>query len=449
MSGQKIWTNILSGVREQVSASTFKTWFAGSFVLGYKERGERNLLVVGLKNNFLKEQVETRYIPLIEKAAKRKGLRATEVVFVVAKERNGKAVDRSGPLFSGVAPAFINFGRKLENISLSRTFDNFVVASSNNLAFWTAKQVAAQIGSLYNPLFVWGSTGVGKTHLLQAVGNEVLAKFADAKVLYVSCEKFTNDYIESLHNRTQAAFRQKYRSVDLLLIDDVQFFIGKESTQDEFFFTFNELYLGGKQIVLACDRHPKNLGKIQERLISRFLGGMVVDIGKPDLELRVAILEQKCKEKGVKLDREITTYIAQVCQAGARELEGVLVQVLALAKLSYGQITLGAIEEALLRSQRSLSVKPTSEKVVAAVAGHFKIGADELCGQSRKPKIAAARQVLMYLLRRDVGLALVDIGQLVGGRDHSTVIYSIARVEEEIGHDQAKKDEVVRIRSSF
>lgn len=449
MSGQKIWASILSGVKEQVSSSTFKTWFAGSFVLDYKEKGNRNLLVVGLKNNFLKEQVETRYAPIIEKAAKKKGLDQTEVVFIVTKEKNSETLGRDGPLFSGVAPTFINFGRRQENISPWHTFENFVVAGSNNLAFLAAKQVAASIGSLYNPLFVWGPTGVGKTHLLQACGNEVLNKFADGRVLYVSSEKFTNDYIESLPNRTQASFRQKYRSVDLLLIDDVQFFAGKEGTQDEFFFTFNELYLGGKQIVLACDRHPKDLGKIQERLVSRFFGGMVVDIGKPDLELRIAILEQKCKEKGVRLDREITTYIAEACQAGARELEGVLVQVLALTRLSSGQITLEAIKETVEKNHKSFPTKPSPEKVVEVVSQHFKIGVGDLCGQSRQPQIAGARQILMYLLRHDVGLTLSTIGQLVGGRDHSTVIYGVGKIDRGIGRDQALKDEVARIRLGF
>lgn len=449
MSGQKIWASILSGVREQVSSSTFKTWFAGSFVLDYKEKDDRNLLVVGLKNNFLKEQVETRYVPIIEKAAKKKGLNQTEVVFVVSREKNGEPVGRGGPLFSGVAPAFINFGRKVENISPLHTFDNFVVAGSNNLAFLAAKQVSASIGSLYNPFFVWGPTGVGKTHLLQACGNEVLNKFADGRVLYVSSEKFTNDYIESLNNRTQASFRQKYRSVDVLLIDDVQFFAGKESTQDEFFCTFNELYLGGKQIVLACDRHPKDLGKIKERLVNRFLGGMVVDIGKPDLELRIAILEQKCKEKGVNLGREITTYIAETCQAGARELEGVLVQVLALTRFSSGQITLEAIKEAVEKNQKFSLAKPSQEKVVEVVSRHFQIKTPDLCGQSRKPQIAGARQILMYLLRHDVGLTLSEIGRLVGGRDHSTVIYNIGKIDREVTGDQSKKDEVARIRLGF
>src|SRR3989338_8380014 len=252
MEGQKIWASILAGIKSQISSSTFKTWFAGSFVLDYNKTEKKN------------------------------GLLQTREFFVVSKNDWQGVLEKNEPLFSGVAPTYIGISRKIDGLNPNHTFENFVVGSSNNLAFLAFNQVGGNLGSVYNPLFVYGPTGVGKTHLLQACGNAVLLEIVDAKVLYVSAEKFTNDYIESLRDRTMAAFRQKYRGVDLLLVDDVQFLAGKESTQDEFFYTFNELYLSGRQIVLAADRHPRELGRLKERLVSRFLGGMAVDVARPD-----------------------------------------------------------------------------------------------------------------------------------------------------------------------
>lgn len=447
MSGQKIWASILSDLKTQVSASTFKTWFSGSSVLDFKEGASGGVLVVGVKNSFLKEQVETRYLSVIEKVAKKKGLDMA-IAFEVLKEEKATPTTEA-PLFSGEAPTFINSFKKIDNLNPAHTFKNFVVGASNNLAFMAFGQVAESPGAVYNPLFVYGETGVGKTHLLQACGNEVLNKVADAKVLYVSAEKFTNDYIESLGNRTQAHFRQKYRSVDVLIVDDVQFLAGKESTQDEFFYTFNELYLSGRQVVLACDRHPKDLGRLKDRLVSRFLGGMIVDVGNPDLELRVAILKSKCQEKGVVLNDDLLTYIAQSCSGSVRELEGLLVQVLSLTKLSSGKMTVEQIKAVVDRNKVVVKDPVSSKVVVGAVSKHFKIAKDDLCGSRRKAQLVRARQVLMFLLRVDLGMALDAIGEVVGGRDHSTIIYGVDKVEALYSKDQVMRDEIARIRASF
>ena len=347
-----------------------------------------------------------------------------------------------------MAPTYIGISRKIDGLNPNHTFENFVVGSSNNLAFLAFNQVGGNLGSVYNPLFVYGPTGVGKTHLLQACGNAVLLEIVDAKVLYVSAEKFTNDYIESLRDRTMAAFRQKYRGVDLLLVDDVQFLAGKESTQDEFFYTFNELYLSGRQIVLAADRHPRELGRLKERLVSRFLGGMAVDVARPDLELRTAILKAKCRERKLNLNDEIIDYIARQCSNEVRELEGVLVQVLSLIRIS-GKISLLQIKTAIERGRKNVVIKPAPGKIIEAVSRHFKIASGDICGLRRKARLVRARQVLMYLLRQELGLPLGVIGDLIGGRDHSTVLYGIERVSKEMAADRSKNDEVLRIRSLF
>ncbi|MCR4324702.1 MAG: chromosomal replication initiator protein DnaA [Candidatus Curtissbacteria bacterium] len=449
MNGQKVWASILSGVKSQVSSSTFKTWFSGSYVMDFREEESRRLLVVGVKNNFLKEQVETRYQTVINDIIRKKGFSDCEVTFVVSEQTDSSSQISDAPLFSGEAPTFINSFKKIDNLNPLHTFDNFVVGASNNLAFLAFKQVSENPGTSYNPLFVYGATGVGKTHLLQSCGNEILNKIPDAKVLYASAEKFTNDYIESLNNRTQSHFRHKYRNVDVLLVDDVQFLAGKESTQDEFFYTFNELYLAGKQIVLASDHHPRDLGKLKDRLVSRFLGGMAVDISRPDLELRVAILKAKCKEKNVVLGDGVLNFIADSSQGGVRELEGLLLQVLSLSKLTSGGITLDEIKRAIERNKRPSVAPPSPGKIIDSVSRHFRVPREELCGPKRKANIVFARQILMFILREDLGLALEAIGELVGGRDHSTIIYGVERVNKLIGENQNTRDEVARIRANF
>ena len=448
MSEQKVWANILAGVKSQVSSSTYKTWFLGSFLLDFKKGDDKNLLIVGVKNSFVKEQIETRYIELISNVSKKAGF-SGEVLFVVSKVEKNKAAGDGAPLFSGVAQTYIGFSRKNEALNPSHTFENFVIGQANNLAYLAFKNASESPGRVYNPLFVWGHTGVGKTHLLQAIGNEILGKVLDAKVLYASAEKFTNDYIESLNSRTTPAFRQKYRGVDVLLLDDVQFFSGKESTQDEFFFTFNELHMAGKQIVLASDKHPRDIGRIQDRLLSRFMGGMTVDIQIPDVELRSAILKFKCHEKGVEVGGEVIDYIASRCQGGVRELEGLLIQVLTLTKLSSGKITLDEIKRAVGGNIKEAKSRPTPGKIIDAVCRHFRIGSNLIYGQTRKASVVYPRQILMYLLRSDLGLALEGIGELVGGRDHSTVLYGIEKIAKLVATDQNKRDEISRIRATF
>ena len=446
MEGKKIWNNILSGVKSQVSHSTFKTWFSGSYVLDFKEDTEKPTLIVALKNSFLKEQVEARYRPIIKTIIEKNGTRRIEVIFVVAPKAEDKK-PKAEPIFSGIPQAYYTNNRKPETLNPNYNFDNFVVGPANNLAYAAAKQAASHASS-YNPLLIYGTTGVGKTHLLQAIGNQLLQTFQDAKVIYSSAEKFTNEYIESLRNKTQERFRAKYRSADLLLVDDVQFLAGKEGTQDEFFHTFNELALANKQIVLVSDKHPSQLGKIKERLTSRFMGGMCVDIGLPDVEMRRAIIDVKCKSRGILLPEEITQFIAQSCPGGARELEGLLISALSLSRLSGGKISLDDVKAAASNFSNTPD-KIHPELVIKAVGSHFKIPADELLGASRKANIVFARQILIYLLRKDLGLPLVRIGGLVGGRDHSTIIHSVEKVGKQTESDRNLKDEIFRIRSSF
>lgn len=443
-----MWNSIIGGIKTQVSASAFKTWFSGACVLNYQRDGALGQLTIAVKNSFQKEQVERRYLPLIKRVAQERGAGDLEVALVVARgETAGE--DFAEPLFSGIAPTTLPPRRRADSLMPAMTFVNFVVGVSNNLAVLAFEQVCGNFGSLYNPLLVWGPTGVGKTHLLHALGNDVAIKIPQARILYASAEKFTNDYISALKNRSMADFRQRYRGVDLLLMDDVQFLAGKESTQDEFFNTFNELALSARQIVLACDRHPKNLARLQDRIVGRLLGGMVVNVGLPDVELREAILSAKCQERGVALSGETIDYIAANCQGGARELEGVLAQLILLAKMNGGRVGDDDVARALSRIDATRDVVVEPDAVFAAVCKFFKIKKEALVGGRRRADLAFARQVLMFLLRNDVGLSLVGVGQMVGGRDHSTVIHSVDKVEELISQKNNIRDVVERIRMLF
>lgn len=448
MSDQKIWSGILAGVKSQVSSSAYKAWFSGSYLMEIKKEQEKEIFVVACKNNFLKRQLETKYMPLVLEEAKTQGFSNCQVVYVVSQMEK-ESTPKTEPLFSGVLKTYVNYSRKADSLNPNHTFDNFVVGPSNNLAHMAFSQAASNLGSLYNPVFVYGPTGVGKTHLLQALGNYVLSNVLDVKVLYASAEKFTNDYIESLNNRTQQTFRQKYRSVDVLIVDDVQFFAGKESTQDEFFHTFEELALSGRQLVIASDKHPKDLIRIKDRLTSRFMGGMTVDIAKADVELRAAILKAKCKEKNVFLSDEVINYIAKVCDRGAREIEGVLVQVLSLVRLSGGKVGLEEIREVVERNFKKDARAISAGSVIEAVCRHSKISRQDLCGPSRKASFAYPRQILMFLLRVDLGLSFFSVGELLGGRDHSTVLYGVEKIQGLLNTNKGIGDELSRIRSKF
>jgi len=442
--GQKLWGDILSQVKSQVSPSNFKTWFAGSHVLEFKNSEDKKLLMVGVKNSFLKEQVEARYKPIISEIKESKGYRDLEVVFVVA-QKEVKPVLNKEPLFSGQPQNIIINMRQAEALNPSFTFENFIVGSTNNLAHVASTQVSESLGSNYNPLLIYGPTGVGKTHLLQAIGNKVIDKTIDAKVLYVTSEKFTNDYIQSLNNKTTQMFRQKYRGVDLLLVDDIQFLAGKESTQDEFFNCFNELVLSRRQVVVASDKHPKELGRLKERLVSRFLGGMVVDVGYPDYEMKIAIIKAKCAQKSIKLADDLINYIARESHGGAREIEGVLTSTMAKIKIAGGKFNHEEIKEMVSKNSQASKVALTPGRIFAVVCKRFRIDEDSIKNSSRKARLVKARQLLMYLLRHELGLPLASIGELVGGRDHSTVIHAVDKIAKKINEDKLFNDEVLRI----
>ncbi len=315
------------------------------------------------------------------------------------------------------------------------TFETFVIGENNRFAHAAALAAAESLGKAYNPLFLYGGVGLGKTHLMHAIGNFVLTQNSDTKVLYITSEKFTNELINAIQSNTTEDFRNKYRNIDLLLIDDIQFFIGKERCQEEFFHTFNSLYENGKQMVISSDKPPKDIHPLEERLKSRFEWGLVADIGKPDYETRCAILRKKCQLENRVIDDEILSMIALKVESNIRELEGVFNKIVAMASLTNSEITMSLAERAVGDLQHSAEKVITIDYIQYAVANYYNIDQNDFKIQRKTSDIAFPRQIAMYLCKQLTGLSLKEIGKEFGGKDHSTVIYAIKKVEEEMNLD--------------
>ncbi len=331
------------------------------------------------------------------------------------------------------------------------TFATFVVGSSNAFAHAGCRAVAERSGEVYNPLFIFAGSGLGKTHLLHAIGHAVRHKRPGARVYYVSAERFTNEMIYAIQHAQTLAFRNKYRTVDVLLIDDIQFLAGKESTQEEFFYTFNALRDARKQVVVTADKAPKDIPMLEERLTSRFNQGLVTDIKQPDLETRLAILHNRIEQDGdgVKLPDDVLLLIADRIRSNVRDLEGCLVRVLALGSLLHQEITLALAEEVLQHYVNPEPDRMTPERILGAVADRFGVRIDVMCGQRRTQSIALPRQVAMYLMRQLTDLSLVEVGRAFGGRDHTTVLYACDKVAELIRLDSALEEKINGIISTL
>jgi len=325
------------------------------------------------------------------------------------------------------------------------TFDRFVVGSDNQLAAAAARAVAEKPGKMYNPLFFYGGVGLGKTHLMHAIGHQIVRADARNRVCYVSSEQFMNELVGAIQQGTAAAFRRKYREMDLLLVDDIHFLEGKERTQEEFFHTFNALYDAQKQIILTSDRPPKDIPGLEERLVSRFEWGLVVDVRPPDYETRMAILRKKAADDGLSLDDEVIEFIASSCTASVRELEGAVIKLLAYSSLTHQEITPQLARTALtgvLGRQRDEGPILSPERIRESVARRWRVRPEALESKRRTKDLTVPRQVAMYLIKEALGTSLVRIGELFGGRDHSTVIHSIRKVEEEMERDPAFREQV-------
>lgn len=430
---KEIWRNAKAELQLQLLRATYDTWLRDARFLAYED-GE---FVIGVSSPFALDWLNNRLRPVIKRTLARLQGRAVEVRFVAQPKRVRDEPIKPAPLLEAVPPATAEAdtaprqtqhvaGNGHQPLNPRYTFETFVVGDSNELAYVVARTVAKQPGQAYNPLFIYGGVGLGKTHLLHSIGHET--QRLGRRTLYVPAEGFTNDFIESLRNGSPEAFREKYRTIDVLLIDDIQFIAGKDSTQEEVFHTFNALSVAGKQIVLSSDSLPGQITALEKRLSSRFEGGLCVGLQPPSLETRIAILQAKVKARDwPAVPYEVLEMIAQRMPGNVRRLEGALNRVLAQAQVAGEPLTVAVAEMALsdwIPSQPTAS----AQAILAVVAAHFEVTVEELKGRERTKRVTLPRQVAILLLHEEAGLNRSQIGRRLGGRDHSTVSYALERI---------------------
>lgn len=444
MTPEAAWKATLGELELQMTKATFNTWLKDTHLLSCDE----NTYVIGVRNDYAKDWLENRLQDTILRTLSAVQGARVEVRFVVWSDdiiapptqmvSNGVRSQESADMESV---------RQAGNCLTDRfTFANFVVGPSNRLAHAAALSVAENPGQTYNPLFIYGGVGLGKTHLLHAVGHK--CQMDGYRVTYISSETFTNDLVQSIRNKQMAEFRERYRTPDLLLIDDIQFIAGKESTQEELFHTFNELHSQGKQVVISSDRPPKAMMTLEERLQSRFEWGLMADIQQPDVEMRKAILQSKAEEKQIHIPDQVIDMIAHRVRNNIRELEGAFNKVAAYAHLSNGRVDDELINLALGDLMRQPQ-KVTIDQVVDAVCRHYGLTPQELASSSRKRKFAFPRQMAMYLARKETEASLPEIGERLGNRDHTTVLYGFEKISSLLETDAETRRDSVAIKASL
>lgn len=447
-----------------LTKANFTTWFKNTFILEYKD----SAIVIGVPNAFTKTWMENKYHQKILKSLQNiTDGKTRDVSFKVApiskqesivvdpvqapeaqpSKESGSGV-QSSPVQPSQPPAVVPV--KKSDLNPRYVFSSFVVGKKSELAYAACKAVSENPATIYNPLFIYGGVGLGKTHLMQAIGNSILNVSPEKKILYTPCETFTNEFIKSVQMGKADLFKNKYRSVDVLLVDDIQFLAGKEGTQEAFFHTFNFLHQNDKQIVISSDRPPKAIPTLEDRLISRFEWGMIVDIGTPDLETRIAILTSKCQEKNVHLEDEIIVYIATTVQNNIRELEGALNRVIAATQLTKTQPTLESVKgllSSIVQSPKRSAL--TGKQVVIAVAEYFDISREDLTGSSRKKELVIPRQITMYIMREEINASYPAIGDELGGRDHTTAMHAYNKIKAAVQDNEKLNQDINLIKQKL
>src|SRR5688572_2414445 len=440
LSAAEVWSRILDQARREIPEQTFRTWLEPTEALEF----DGKTIFVGTPDRFAADWNESKHTELLTALAPIVLGHPIRIVFRVHEDRKRRS---QMDLFVAPPPQSLATPKPASGatntpLSARYTFDHFVIGKSNELAYAAADAVAQAPGKVYNPLFIYGDTGLGKTHLMQAAGHEILRRNPATRVLYIGTEQFTNEYVAAIQGRATQDFRRRFRESDLLLVDDIQFLKGKEATQEEFFHTFNALYEGGRQIVMTSDRPPADIPGIEARLVSRFQWGMVADIESPDLEHRIAILQHKAQQDHLEqtVPDSVIRFIAENVRTSVRELEGSVIKLLAYASLKHREITIDLAREALRDKLRA--PEPGDEpaalntnSIQQAVAREWGVTTEGLRSKTRTKTLTIPRQVAMHLMRDLLGMQLVEIGNAFGGRDHSTVIHSLERVTEMVKED--------------
>ena len=441
MSKEELWQAVLAQLQFQISPANFATWLKNTYILSQKE----GLLLVSVPNNFSKEWLENKYNKLIFHIIRDLDAEIREIKYAVgAPEQPKQAPIRA--VVGALAESQLEFQElrvdRATNLNSKYTFDSFIVGPFNELAHAASLAIVKSPGAVYNPFFVYGGVGLGKTHLLEAMGNRVAADFPEKRIRYMSSERFTTGVVSAIRNHTMDAFRALYRDLDVLIIDDIQFLAGKDKTQEELFHTFNALHEKGKQIIFSSDRPPKSIPALEERLRSRFEGGMVADIGAPDFESRMAILKTKIQECQMEVADDVCEYVVSHIQRNIRELEGALNRLFAFHRLHH---KMPSLQEArtLLRSVIQNPNKIASpRKIIQMVAEFYDLKEKEIVALSRKKEVVRPRQIAMYLLREELKSSYPLIGEKFGGKDHTTAIYACEKIAKELAESEVLLDEI-------
>ena len=447
MTDQELWRGVLNDIQTQVSPANFTTWFKNTYI-GTRKNGSVSVVV---PNRFTREWLQEKYTKTILGSLRNASSDIKEVKYIIENKKIASSRLRKNEQksFDQQKDRQLPFEEtptvnQTTNLNPKYSFDSFIVGPSNELAHAASLSIVKQPGILYNPLFIYGGVGLGKTHLLQSIGNQLASK---KEVVYLTIEQFTSDFISSLQNKSTESFKNKYRTKDVLIIDDIQFLAGKEQTQEEFFHTFNSLYGQNKQIVLSSDRPPRSMPSLDDRLISRLEGGMLVDVSNPNYETRLAILKEKIREKDVELNDNILEYIASNIQNNIRELEGALNLILASSKQLYGgNITEKQVKNTLLHISNQPQKTITYKHIIKTVSKFYDIKEDDVFQKNRKQDIVVPRQIIMYLMRDTLKLSYPSIGSKIGGRDHTTVMHACEKVIVKIKDDINFEDQINLIR---
>jgi len=439
MKGEKAWQAALGQLQLEMPKAAFDTWVANTEFISYED----GFFIIGAPNAYARDWLENRLVSTVTRLLTGLMSRSVEVNFVVWQQP--APIGEVREVYEEEAESLIPVPQNF-TLNSRYNFENFVVGTHNRLAHAASMAVAERPAQAYNPMFLYGGVGLGKTHLLHAIGN--CCHQQGLQVLYVSSEDFTNDLINAIRSHTTQAFREKYRRMDVLLVDDIQFIAGKESTQEEFFHTFNTLHGQNKQIVISSDRPPKALMTLEERLCSRFEWGLTADIQPPDFETRLAILRARADRIGCKIPDDLMALIARRVQSNIRELEGALTRVAAFADLSGQPMTPQMVEIALVDLlPRRTDMKP--DEIVRQVAGYYGISLERVLGRERSREVALPRQIAMFLLREEANISLPQIGESLGGRDHTTVMYGCEKIADMLERDDRFRRQMVEIKEKI
>ena len=446
MDNKKLWDSVLAEIELSVSGATFNTWFKNTSIANLQD----GVVYLTVPNTFVRDWLVQKYHKTILKTLRSLADFVRGVEYNVSEKELRKKITGTEKLSfmpTGELPLKEHYINKENNLNPRYTFDTFVVGSFNELAH-AASQAIIKKPIAYNPLFIYGGSGHGKTHLIQAIGNQIKINSPERKVFYITSEKFTTDYINSVQNQKMNDFKEKYRKYDVLIMDDIQFFSNTERTQDELFHLFNSLYDGNRQIIFSSDKHPNYIPNLEDRLKSRFVSGMIVDIPTPDHESRLAILRTKSRLNNFFLNDEIVEYLADSVDGSIRELEGALNIIIHQSQFKNKDLSLPEVKNLIKNSEKpKKSIAP--KDIVRTIANFYNIEESSIYEKTRRKEVVRPRQIVMYILRKDFNISFPSIGEKLGGRDHTTVIHSCEKVENDMKNDGVLAKEISQIRAMF